>query len=137
MTPDRELVELTERVLATLAGNPDGPIETFFANERGVLAIGSDENEWWDDYRRIVDVFRAQAEALRDSRVEASSPVAFAEGDVGWVADRPSLRMPDGNLIAFRVTGTALRRDGAWHFVQWHASVPVANVETVGMELPV
>lgn len=136
VTPSQELSDVTSQVLLALAGNPDAPIETFFADERGVLAIGSDPDEWWDDYGRIVEVFRGQAEALRGSRVEASHPTAYVEGEVGWIADHPTLRMPDGNQVTFRVTGTAVRRNGAWRFVQWHASIPVGNVEAVGMELP-
>ncbi|MGH2357241.1 MAG: nuclear transport factor 2 family protein [Candidatus Limnocylindria bacterium] len=136
MTPNQELRDLTGEMLRALAGNPDAPIETYFADESGVLAIGSDPDEWWDDYGRIVEVFRGQAEALRGSRVEDSRPSAYADGDVGWVADHPTLRMPDGSAVTFRVTGTAVRRDGAWRFVQWHASIPVGNLEAVGMELP-
>ena len=135
MTPSVEVRDLILRaydVLTTGEGNP----EDIFADDDGVLAIGSDPEEWWVGNERIAGVFRAQGEALRGSRVENSDPVAYAAGDVGWVADRPTMVMPDGTPVSFRITATAVRTRGKWRFVQWHGSVPVPNEEVVGSDLP-
>jgi hypothetical protein len=135
MTPSpevRDLISSAYEVLTTGEGHP----EELFADEEGVLAIGSDPEEWWNGSERIAAAFRAQGEALRGSRVENSDPIAYAEGDVGWVSDRPTMVMPDGTPVSFRITATAVRTGGTWRFVQWHGSVPVPNEDVVGSDLP-
>lgn len=135
MEPNNEIADLARRAYAILTGGEGDPAN-LFADDDWVLAIGSDPDEWWEGHDRIVSVFRAQGEAMRGSRVEGSVPMAHALGDVGWVADRPTIVLPDGGSVPFRVTATAIRSDGAWRFVQWHGSVGVPNEETVGGELP-
>lgn len=135
MTPNTEIRDLARRTYEVLSGGEGDP-DDLFADGDGVVAVGSDPDEWWQGHDRIVAAIRSQGEALRGTRVEGSDPVAYAQGDVGWVADQPTLILPDGTRVAFRVTATAVRVDGAWRFVQWHGSVGVANEETVGAELP-
>ena len=135
MNQSNEVRELTERAYAILTTGQGDPA-ALFADEEGVLAIGSDPDEWWEGPDRIAEVFRAQGEALAGSRVEGSKPAAYAEGDAGWVADRPTIVMPDGTRVSFRITATAVRSAGVWRFVQWHGSVGVPNEEAVGRELP-
>ena len=136
MTPSddlRDLISRTYRMLTSGEGDP----ESLFANDEGVVGIGSDPDEWWEGHDRLSTVFRAQSEALRGSRIENSEPVAYAVGDVGWVADRPIFVAPNGSTVSFRVTATAVHEGDEWRFVQWHGSVGVPNVEALGTELPV
>lgn len=135
MIPSADVRDLTKRAYEVLTSG-EGDVGSLFADDDGVLAIGSDPDEWWEGHDRITAVFRAQGEALRGSRIESSDPVAYAVGDVGWVADRPTIVMPDGPAVALRVTATAVRSDGTWRFVQWHGSVAVANEDALGTELP-
>ena len=136
MTPSTDVRDLMQRAYEVLTTG-EGDVDSLFADDETVIAIGSDPDEWWVGHDRITAALRAQGEALRGSRVEGSKPVAYAVGDFGWVADRPTMVMPDGTSVAFRVTATAVRFDDSWRFVQWHGSVAVPNVEVVGTELPV
>jgi hypothetical protein len=136
MTPSagvRDLISRTYRMLTGGEGDPD----TLFADDDGVVGIGSDPDEWWEGHDRLCSVFRAQGEALRGSQIENSDPVAYAVGEVGWVADRPTIVAPNGSTVSFRVTATAIRAGDDWRFVQWHGSVGVPNVEALGTELPI
>jgi class 3 adenylate cyclase len=47
---------------------------------------------------------------------------------VGWIADKPRFRYPDGTEQEFRHTATLALERGHWRIVQWHASLPVSNV---------
>jgi hypothetical protein len=134
--PSTEVHDLTRRAYEVLTTG-EGDVGSLFAEDDDVIAIGSDPDEWWMGHDRITAALRAQGEALRGSRVEGSDPAAYAVGDVGWVADRPTIVMPDGTSVAFRVTATAVRSGGSWKFVQWHGSVPVSNVDVLGRELPI
>lgn len=135
MTPNPELRDVVRRAYQVLIGGTDRADDLVLDDDR-VVAIGSDPEEWWEGHDQIVGVFRAQGEAMRGGWVEGSDPKAYAVGDVGWVTDRPTLVMPDGTRVPFRVTATALRSDGAWKVVQWHGSVGVPNEEAVGTTLP-
>jgi hypothetical protein len=47
-------------------------------------------------------------------------------------ACRAELRLPDGGELPFRITCVLHREEGEWKFVQSHASIGVANEQTVG-----
>ncbi len=64
-----------------------------------------------------------------------ANPQAYSEGTVGWVADYPKLRLPDGTEIPFRITTVYPKENGAWKMVQWHGSIGVPNEEMVGQDL--
>ena len=110
-------------------------LERHFSGDADMRAIGTDPDEWWAG-ARVMEVFREQLEAMGGSMPLApGDPEAFVEGSVGWVADRATIALPDGGELAVRVTGVLHREDGDWRFVQTHASLGVANEESVG-ELP-
>ncbi len=105
-----------------------------------VLVIGTDPREWWVGYDKIVEVYRAQFEEMGAGSGLQFLPgdtKAYSEGDVGWVADQPTVRLPDGHEVPMRVTAVFRREDGEWKVVQLHGSVGVANEEAVGSELTV
>ena len=41
-------------------------------------------------------------------------PQAYSEGDVGWVADRPKFRLPDGTELPVRMSIVFAKEDGQW-----------------------
>jgi ketosteroid isomerase-like protein len=103
----------------------------------GVLMIGTDPEEWWQGHEAVLEAFGAETEAMGGGlALVGGDPVAYVEGDVGWVADRPAFRLPDGGEVPTRLTGVLRREDGGWRWVQAHFSIGVANEEAFGRELP-
>ena len=51
------------------------------------------------------------------------------------MADKITVRLPDGTEVPFRFTGV-LRNEDGWKFVQVPFSLGVPNEEAVGEELP-
>ena len=132
--------ELEQYVRDTYAvmetGDVDGMAAQISTGE-GTLMIGTDPDEWWDGQEKIREAFRVQVEALGGGMpLVAGDPRGYVEGDIGWVADRPSFRLPDGSELATRLTGVLRREDGGWRWVQGHFSIGVSNEEALGQELP-
>lgn len=94
-----------------------------------VVMIGSDPREWWRDFDTITRVWSKQLDELGGVKVEDADPHAYTSGDIGWMSDHPTMRLPDGTRIPFRLTGVYRREDEAWRLVQGHASIGVANEE--------
>jgi ketosteroid isomerase-like protein len=99
----------------------------------GTVMIGTDPNEWWHGHEAILKAFREQVEALGGGfPLSAGDPRAYVQGDVGWVADRPAFRAPDGSTIETRLTGVVRREDGGWRWVQAHFSIGIPNEQAFG-----
>lgn len=71
--------------------------------------VGTDPNEWWADYATIIKIFKTQLKEMSGIQVIAGNPQAYHDGNFGWVADRPKLRLPDGKEIPLRQTGVFLK----------------------------
>lgn len=136
MKPSNELKELTQRGLEAFATEGLGFFTRRISKQEGVLAIGTDPSEWWSGHKQIADIFTAQSEAMQGMAIVGSTPLAYSAGDVGWAADRPTFRLPDGTEMPFRLTIVYHQEDGEWKVVQWHASLGVSNEEALGEELP-
>ena len=116
-------------------------VDTFLnlhAREVGVLFIGTDPDEWWQDYESFSQIVQAQMGAYDDAGVnfELGEVESYEEGIVGWVAARPMLRLPDTSASPTRLTGVLRLDRGVWRFVQWHLSVGFDNEVAFGVELP-
>jgi hypothetical protein len=105
------------------------------SSEPGVLVIGSDPDEWWDEPEKLTRVVAAQADELQGVVSKVVHSEGWTEGQMGWGAARVELAVPDGPATTMRLTATYARRDGGWKIVQAHASVGVPNEETTGQEL--
>ena len=105
------------------------------STEPGVLVIGSDPDEWWDESESRRRVLTAQAEELHGIISKVIHCEGWAEGQIGWGAARLELTVPDGPTTTMRLTATYARRPEGWKIVQAHASVGVPNVEATGQEL--
>ncbi|MDQ3930109.1 MAG: nuclear transport factor 2 family protein [Chloroflexota bacterium] len=112
-------------------------LEQFVSRDDSTLLIGTDPNEWWTGYDRIMGIWKAQLEAMGGSfPITASNLQAYRDGNVGWFAAQPVLRLPDGTDLPFRMTAVVRQEDGDWKIVSSHASFGVPNEEAVGEELP-
>lgn len=135
MERSEELVQLTHAMYDAMA---KGDVDAFEAAAvDDVLVIGTDPQEWWTGRDAAAAAFRGQTEAMGGGfPVRAGNPVAYLQGDVGWVADRPSMTMPDGSTAEFRLTFVTVRTDGDWKVAQMHFSAGVPNEEAFGQDLP-
>ena len=100
----------------------------------GTLAIGTDPTEWWTDNRELQEVLRRQSEEVGGFQFTPGDMQAWAEGTVGWVADRPMLEVAGGSL-PLRMTAVLHLERGDWRIVQWHLSSGVSNQDVLGLEL--
>jgi hypothetical protein len=109
-------------------------IERLTTSRAGLVFIGTDPEEWFEDVSGVRRLMQAQA--ATGITVEHGAPRAFEEGTVGWVADRGHFVLPHGaGKIPFRLTAVFHREGGTWKLVQEHASVAQANEEVLGVEL--
>ena len=109
--------------------------ERRFSQKNGVLAIGTDPKEWWAGYAAITKVFKAQLEETGGFEVLADTPLAYSEGSIGWVAGRPTLKLPDGTETQVRLTAVFQKEHDDWKIVQWHVSTGISNEDLVGETL--
>jgi ketosteroid isomerase-like protein len=83
----------------------------------------------------VTKVFKAQFEEVGGFSIIAGTPQAYSEGDVGWAADRPKFKLPDGTEIPVRLTSVFRKEGNDWKVVLWHFSIGVRNEEVVGKTL--
>jgi hypothetical protein len=107
------------------------------AAEPGVLMVGTDPAEWWDDPDDLRRAMQAQSKELQGVAATVRHAEGWVQGEVGWGAVKADVAFPDGSAARMRITATLARRPGGWKIVQCHASVGAANEEVVGKELTV
>lgn len=107
------------------------------AAEPGVLLVGTDPAEWWDNPEDLRQAMQAQSTELQGAAATVSHAEGWVQGEVGWGAVKADVSFPDGSAAMLRITATLARRSGGWKIVQCHASVGAANEQIVGKELTV
>lgn len=107
------------------------------AAEPGVLLVGTDPAEWWDNPEDLRRAMQAQSTELQGAAATVSHCEGWVQGEVGWGAVKADVRFPDGSAAMLRITATLARRSAGWKIVQCHASVGTANEQIVGRELTV
>ncbi len=132
MNQSTEVGNAVLRLYETMATGDVSAIERIFSRQSGVLAIGSDPDEWWAGHDTIVEAFKVQLQGTGTRKVEPGDLSAFVEGTVGWAADRRIMRLASGREITVRETMLFHQEDGEWKLVQFHASVAVPNAELAG-----
>jgi ketosteroid isomerase-like protein len=128
-----EIKDMVMRLYEAFSRGDADLMEQVTSHQPGLVFIGSDPNEWYEEIAPIRQLLQAQAEA--GITVIPGEARAFREGSVGWVADRGKFRLPDGSEVPFRLTAVFHQENGAWKLIQEHASVGVSNEEAVGQEL--
>jgi len=135
MEQSTELKELYFRICEAQSSGDFSFFEHCFSQKDGVLAIGTDPTEWWEDYATITKVFKAQLEETGGFQILADTPQAYSDGSIGWVAGRPTLRLPDGSEMTVRLTAVFQKEQDHWNIVQWHSSIGVSNKDVIGETL--
>ncbi len=135
MEQSSELRNLMLQFYKALASGDVSFFDRHFSDSEEVRGIGTDPQEWWSG-PRVAEVWKEQIAAMGGSMaLQAGDPEAYVDGNVGWVADRPTLDAGDGNRVPLRFTAVFHNEGGAWKLVQSHGSLGVANEESFG-ELP-
>lgn len=128
MERSSELRDLMLRFYDALSSGDMSFIDRHFSLADEARGIGTDPREWWQG-SRLADAWKEQMKAMGGSMpLAAGDPEAYAEGSVGWVADRPSLQFPEGE-VPVRFTAVFHQEEGEWKLVQSHGSVGVPNEE--------
>ena len=109
-------------------GQADSIQETYSIAE-GVIIIGNDPNEWFDDRDSILAFMQAGGSSKMEITVQNLK--ACSEGTVGWTMDRVSVKLPNGIEIPVRHTRIFHKEDGLWKMVHLHVSIAVPN-EKIG-----
>ena len=135
MEPSEALKELYLECCQAQSSGDYSFFERHFSQKDGVLAIGTDPKEWWADYATITKVFKAQLEETGGFEILADTPLAYSEGSIGWVAGRPTLKLPDGTETRVRLTAVFQKEHDDWKIVQWHVSTGISNEDLVGETL--
>ena len=124
-----DLEEVVLRYYDAVSSGDSAFMAEILSTRSEVLIIGTDPDEWWSDPAVINATLKGQAEA--GVAMVAGALTGYAEGTIGWIADRPSFILPGGVEIPSRFTAVFRREEGAWKMVQAHASLGVANDEVV------
>ena len=138
MEKSEELSGFLSALIETFGTPRMGPaLADAIAAEPGVLMVGTDPAEWWDDPDDVARVVQAQSKELDGATAAVTHCQGWAEGAAGWSAARADVSFPDGSATMLRVTAALVRRAGGWKIIQCHISVGAANEEVVGKELTV
>ncbi len=126
-----ELRDLVLRFYEALSKGDVAFIERLFSVAEAARGVGTDPEEWWNG-AQVADAWKDQLEAMGGSMpLVAGEPEAYAEGTVGWVADRPTLEL-QGGAVRVRLTAVFHQEEGEWKLVQVHGSLGVPNEAPTG-----
>jgi methylaspartate ammonia-lyase len=106
-------------------GSQADTIQELYSLHEGVVIIGNDPDEWFDDRQTILAFIQAGGSSKMEIKVQ--NIAACSEGTVGWTMDRVAVMLPNGAEIPVRHTRIFHREDGVWKLVHLHVSVAVPN----------
>jgi len=135
MEKSSELEQLYFRICEAQSNGDGLFFEQCFSQKDGVLAIGTDPEEWWVGHAAIARVFKAQLKEIEGIQIKAGMPQAYYDGSIGWIAGRPTYTLPNGTEIPARFTAVLQREEGGWKIVQWHSSIGISNEDVTGERL--
>jgi SnoaL-like domain len=129
-----ELEDLTRKLYQAVSTADASFFEHYLSRGESCVVIGTAPGEWWDDYDGALDAIRKQMGSVGDAvQLFAGDARAYCEGDVGWVADQPTLKL--GSIRALcRHTSVFVREASEWRIVQHHFSIGVSNDDVFGSE---
>ncbi len=111
------------------SGRQADSVKDIYSLQDGVVIIGNDPNEWFDDRDSILAFMQAGGSGKKEITVHNLK--ALSEGSVGWTMDRVTVKLPNGVEIPIRHTRIFHKEDGAWKMVHLHVSIAVPN-ESIG-----
>jgi adenylate cyclase len=138
MEPAPELVTFFNKFMGMWSASDIESGLDAFSRHEGALALGSDPDEWWDDYKALQALVTLQWQQFRDLggfNFATERISAWKEGSVGWIAARG--RITVGTLDPVSSTCTlVVHEEGAhWRCVQFHLAIDVPNEDVLGVEM--
>ena len=129
MAPSHEIrdtvLELYRRMLA---GESDAAND-LISHDPALVFIGS-AGEWVDDQATL----RSGTQEAGEGLIAGPSPVAYADGDVGFFADQPTWLFADGTKAEMRLTAVLRREAPGWKVINMHMSVAVPDDQCVMLQ---
>jgi len=107
------------------AGEQGDSIKDIYSLEEGVIIIGNDPEEWFEDHDSILAFIKAGGSSKLD--IQVHNIKAICEGSVGWTMDRVTVILPNGKKIPVRHTRIFHKENGSWKLVHLHVSIAVPN----------
>jgi hypothetical protein len=108
-----------------------GDVDSFddLVSHEATVVIGTAPGEWVADRDQMRFGFETEGIELTPA-----DPIAWAEGSLGFVLDRPQFQLPDGSRIDARVTAVLRLEDEVWRVVHSHFSVGVPDEEVARLQ---
>jgi class 3 adenylate cyclase len=107
-----------------------------YADEPGLIVIGSESDEWWsgyDTYRRVVTTLTPELASV-ETRIDVEHVEAFSEGTVGWFVARLVARTTN-TTVPMRYTAVLHLDRGVWRIVHAHLSQGVDSEVSFGVRV--
>jgi len=136
MTESKELKEAVVRYYDTFSSGSADAVVAGWSKHKSALVIGTAPEEWIPGYEAVVAMFRASMPELRGIRIAPDEIAAYAEGNMGWSAERSHFTMPDGRNVPFRSTTVWRKERETWKLLHLHTSSGVPNEQLVGKPIP-
>jgi class 3 adenylate cyclase len=136
MEPSPELEALALRRAEAFNSRDNDTVLDMYAEEPGLIVIGSDSDEWWSGYETIRSVVTTLTPELAsvDARVDVEHVEAFSEGTVGWFVGRLVARS-ETTTVPMRYTAVLHLDRGVWRIVHAHLSQGVDSEVSFGVQV--
>lgn len=129
-----ELEDLTRQLYEAVSTGDIAWFERYVSRADGIVVTGTEAEEWWESRDDLLAAMRAQMAAGNGVELVGGDVRAYRQGDAGWIADRPMLRV-GGIEVQCRHTSVFVREGSEWRLVQHHFSIGVANEDVFGEEV--
>jgi adenylate cyclase len=138
MEPAPELVTFFDRFIGMWsAAEVESGLDAFSRHE-GAVAMGSDPDEWWDDYNALRALMTLQWQQFKDLggfSFATERISAWKEHSVGWIAARGQVTVGSMEPVSSTCTLVVHEEGAHWRCVQFHLAIDVANQEVLGVEM--
>ncbi len=114
---------LLEAYRALNAADIGGFAAILAEDDSGPLMIGTGPDDWWQGRQAILAAFEEQFRSYPGLRFEPGEMRVGGDGNACWIAESPTLALPDGSRVLARHSAVLRRLDGAWRLVSSHLSV--------------
>lgn len=111
-------------VYEALNQHDEAAITQYFDSGPDHLSVGTGADEVWHGGDVVAKNFSEQFRQMPELRFTPGEIEAFADGDVGWLFDQPTVSGPGMPDTPARLTAVLQRHGSDWKVVHSHLSVP-------------